>query len=134
MSYEELLRIDCKIYKKTLIVVFGIIIIFLLLLNMNFYDVYNTKRYITNNNLILNIPYNYSDTIANGKYLKINNIKYNLKIITVNSPSVDINSNLIYQEIMVKLDENLIYNDNTVLNVSIYYNKEKLLDKIKKLL
>ena len=101
---------------------------------MNFYDVYNTKGYITNNNLILNIPYNYSDTIANGKYLKINNIKYNLKIITVNSPSVDINSNLIYQEIMVKLDENLIYNDNTVLNVSIYYNKEKLLDKIKKLL
>ena len=69
-----------------------------------------------------------------SKYLKINNIKYNLKIITVNSPSVDINSNLIYQEIMVKLDENLIYNDNTVLNVSIYYNKEKLLDKIKKLL
>ena len=134
MSYEELLRIDCKIYKKTLIVVFGIIIIFLLLLNMNFYDVYNTKGYITNNNLILNIPYNYSDTIANGKYLKINNIKYNLKIITVNSPSVDINSNLIYQEIMVKLDENLIYNDNTVLNVSIYYNKEKLFDKIKKLL
>ena len=134
MSYEELLRIDCKIYKKTLIVVFGIIIIFLLLLNMNFYDVYNTKGYITNNNLILNIPYNYSDTIANGKYLKINNIKYNLKIITVNSPSVDINSNLIYQEIMVKLDQNLIYNDNTVLNVSIYYNKEKLLDKIKKLL
>ncbi len=134
MSYEELLRIDCKIYKKILIVVFGIIIIFLLLLNMNFYDVYNTKGYITNNNLILNIPYNYSDTIANGKYLKINNIKYNLKIITVNSPSVDINSNLIYQEIMVKLDENLIYNDNTVLNVSIYYNKEKLLDKIKKLL
>lgn len=134
MSYEELLRIDCKIYKKILIVVFGIIIIFLLLLNMNFYDVYNTKGYITNNNLILNIPYNYSDTIANGKYLKINNIKYNLKIITVNSPSVDINSNLIYQEIVVKLDENLIYNDNTVLNVSIYYNKEKLLDKIKKLL
>ena len=134
MSYEELLRIDCKIYKKILIVVFGIIIIFLLLLNMNFYDVYNTKGYITNNNLILNIPYNYSDTIANGKYLKINNIKYNLKIITVNSPSVDINSNLIYQEIMVKLDENLIYNDNTVLSVSIYYNKEKLLDKIKKLL
>ena len=134
MSYEELLRIDCKIYKKILIVVFGIIIIFLLLLNMNFYDVYNTKGYITNNNLILNIPYNYSDTIANGKYLKINNIKYNLKIITVNSPSVDINSNLIYQEIMIKLDENLIYNDNTVLNVSIYYNKEKLLDKIKKLL
>ena len=134
MSYEELLRIDCKIYKKILIVVFGIIIIFLLLLNMNFYDVYNTKGYITNNNLILNIPYNYSDTIANGKYLKINNIKYNLKIITVNSPSVDINSNLVYQEIMVKLDENLIYNDNTVLNVSIYYNKEKLLDKIKKLL
>ena len=134
MSYEELLRIDCKIYKKILIVVFGIIIIFLLLLNMNFYDVYNTKGYITNNNLILNIPYNYSDTIANGKYLKINNIKYNLKIITVNSPSVGINSNLIYQEIMVKLDENLIYNDNTVLNVSIYYNKEKLLDKIKKLL
>lgn len=134
MSYEELLRIDCKIYKKTLIVVFGIIIIFLLLLNMNFYDVYNTKGYITNNNLILNIPYNYSDTIANGKYLKINNIKYNLKIITVNSPNVDINSNLVYQEIMVKLDENLIYNDNTVLNVSIYYNKEKLLDKIKKLL
>ena len=134
MSYEELLRIDCKIYKKTLIVVFGIIIIFLLLLNMNFYDVYNTKGYITNNNLILNIPYNYSDTIANGKYLKINNIKYNLKIITVNSPSVDINSNLIYQEIVVKLDENLIYNDNTVFNVSIYYNKEKLLDKIKKLL
>ena len=81
MSYEELLRIDCKIYKKILIVVFGIIIIFLLLLNMNFYDVYNTKGYITNNNLILNIPYNYSDTIANGKYLKINNIKYNLKII-----------------------------------------------------
>lgn len=134
MSYEELLRIDCKIYKKILIVVFGIIIIFLLLLNMNFYGVYNTKGYITNNNLILNIPYNYSDTIANGKYLKINNIKYNLKIITVNSPSVDINSNLIYQEIVVKLDENLIYNDNTVLNVSIYYNKEKLLDKIKKLL
>ena len=34
----------------------------------------------------------------------------------------------------LSLDEILNYKDNTILNVSIYYNKEKLLDKIKRLL
>ena len=134
MNYEELLRIDCIIYKKILIIAIIIIIIFLCLLNVTFYDVYNTKGYITNNNLVLNIPYDYSDTIAKGKYLKINNTKYNLKIIAVNSPIADTNSNLTYQQIIISLDEILNYKDNTILNVSIYYNKEKLLDKIKRLL
>ena len=45
---------------------------------------------------------------------------------------IDTDTLVNYQEVIVASSKN--YPENLIINISIYYNKEKVLDKIKKLL
>ena len=132
MNYEELLNIPYKPWKLLITMTIIIIICGLIIINIEIYDVYNTYAYYKEGNIVLNIPINYSDTILNGEYFKIDDEKSDLEVLYVSDILIDTDTLVNYQEIIIASSKN--YPENLIINISIYYNKEKVLDKIKKLL
>ncbi|HIS11989.1 MAG TPA: hypothetical protein IAB40_02635 [Candidatus Onthocola stercoravium] len=132
MNYEELLNIPYKPWKLLITMTIIIIICGLIIINIEIYDVYNTYAYYKEGNIVLNIPINYSDTILNGEYFKIDDEKSDLEVLYVSDILIDTDTLVNYQEVIVASSKN--YPENLIINISIYYNKEKVLDKIKKLL
>lgn len=132
MNYEELLNIPYKPWKLLITMTIIIIICGLIIINIEIYDVYNTYAYYKEGNIVLNIPINYSDTILNGEYFKIDDEKSDLEVLYVSDILINTDTLVNYQEIIVSSAKD--YPENLIINISIYYNKEKVLDKIKKLL
>lgn len=132
MNYEELLNIPYKPWKLFITMTIIIIICGLIIINIEIYDVYNTYAYYKEGNIVLNIPINYSDTILNGEYFKIDDEKSDLEVLYVSDILIDTDTLVNYQEVIIASSKN--YPKNLIINISIYYNKEKVLDKIKKLL
>ena len=132
MNYEELLNIPYKPWKLLITMTIIIIICGLIIINIEIYDVYNTYAYYKEGNIVLNIPINYSDTILNGEYFKIDDEKSDLEVLYVSDILIDTDTLVNYQEVIIASSKN--YPENLLINISIYYNKEKVLDKIKKLL
>lgn len=132
MNYEELLNVPYKTGKIFIIITIFIIVGILVILNVEIYDVYNTYAYYREGNMVLNIPINYSDTILNGKYFKIDDEKVDLEVLYVSDILINTDTLVNYQEIIVVSKND--YPENLIINISIYYNKEKVFDKIKNLL
>ncbi len=132
MNYEKLLNIPYKSFRVFLIIMAISIIVFISVLNIKVYDVYNTYAIYQNSHLILNIPINYSDTITNAEYFKIDDEKYEFEVLSVSEILVDTNAMINYQEVIVSYDK--VMPENTIVNVSIYYDREKVLEKIKNLI
>lgn len=130
MNYDELLNIKYKVYNGFLVLIILGIILTVYLFNNEVYDVYNTFGYINNDNLILNIPIEYSDTVVNGEYLMINDKKYNYEILNISE--ILQSNNINYQEVTLKFENQFL--ENMVLNTNIYHTKEKVFTKIKKLI
>lgn len=132
MNYEKLLNIPYKSFRVFLIIIAISIIVFISVLNIKVYDVYNTYAIYQNSHLILNIPINYSDTITNAEYFKIDDEKYEFEVLSVSEILVDTNAMINYQEVIISYDK--VMPENTIVNVSIYYDQEKVLEKIKNLI
>ena len=130
MNYDELLNIKYKVYNGFLVLIILGIILTVYLFNNEVYDVYNTFGYINNENLILNIPIEYSDTVVNGEYLMINDKKYNYEILNISE--ILQSNNINYQEVTLKFENQFL--ENMVLNTNIYHTKEKVFTKIKKII
>lgn len=130
MNYDELLNIKYKVYNGFLVLIILGIILTIYLFNNEVYDVYNTFGYINNDNLILNIPIEYSDTVVNGEYLMINDKKYNYEILNISE--ILQSNNINYQEVTLKFENQFL--ENMVLNTNIYHTKEKVFTKIKKII
>ncbi len=130
MNYDELLNIKYKVYNGFLVLIILGIILTVYLFNNEVYDVYNTFGYINNDNLILNIPIEYSDTVVNGEYLMINDKKYNYEILNISE--ILQSNNINYQEVTLKFENQFL--ENMVLNTNIYHTKEKVFTKIKKII
>ena len=132
MNYEELLNVPYKTGKIFIIITIFIIVGILVILNVEIYDVYNTYAYYREGNMVLNIPINYSDTILNGEYFKIDDEKVDLEVLYVSDILINTDTLVNYQEIIVSSAKD--YPENLIININIYYNKEKVFDKIKNLL
>ena len=132
MNYEELLNVPYKTWKLLITMTIIIIICGLIIINIEIYDVYNTYAYYKEGNMVLNIPINYSDTILNGEYFKIDDEKVDLEVLYVSDILINTDTLVNYQEIIVSSAKD--YPENLIINISIYYNKEKVFDKIKNLL
>ena len=129
---DILLNIPYKSFRVFLIIMAISIIVFISVLNIKVYDVYNTYAIYQNSHLILNIPINYSDTITNAEYFKIDDEKYEFEVLSVSEILVDTNAMINYQEVIISYDK--VMPENTIVNVSIYYDQEKVLEKIKNLI
>lgn len=132
MNTEELLNIPYKTFKLIFVITFLLIMVLISILNIKVYDVYNTYAYYENSNIVLNIPITYSDTIINTEYFKITDKKYDFHVMAVSDVLLDSKTMVNYQEVIVSVSD--VYPEKAVVKVSIYYNKEKVWKKIKKLL
>ena len=132
MNTEELLNIPYKTFKLIFVITFLLIVVLISILNIKVYDVYNTYAYYENGNIVLNIPITYSDTIINTEYFKITDKKYDFYVMAVSDVLLDSKTMVNYQEVIVSVSD--VYPEKAVVKVSIYYNKEKVWEKIKKLL
>ena len=130
MSYDELINIKYHVYQVFIILVGIALIVSLYALKIEVYDVYNTKGYIKNSNLIINIPIDYSDTIINGEYLVINDEKYNFEV--KNISDVLLSNNVNYQEVVLEIASDIP--ENSIVDTMIYHDKEKVAAKIKELI
>lgn len=100
--------------------------------NLVLCDAYNTNGYVLNGELIIHVPVKNPDTLSNLEYIKILDKKYEASIINISEVLFDQSSLVNYQEIT--FDSNFDFKDNQVVLVTIYYNKEKVSEKIRKIL
>lgn len=132
MNYLDLINIKYKLFIKVIILVLLFLGGIIYILNKSYYDVFNTYGYILDEKLVLNIPVDNPDIIENMEYCKINDKE---KIITIDSISdilLDSDNLINYQEIIFNVDNS--YYEKEVLKITIYYNKEKVITKIKNII
>lgn len=130
MSYNELINIKYHLYHIFIIITAIVIIITIYILNIKIYSAYNTKGFIKNSKLVLNIPIENSEVIINGEYLVIEDKKYNYEI--ENISEILLSNNINYQEIILNLKND--FKENSIIETTIYYDKEKVATKIKKII
>lgn len=132
MSYRDLINIRYKLFGKILIFILLVILTMIIIFPKKITDVYNTYGYIYNHKLIVNIPIDNPDTISKLKYIRVNDIKYDKNaIINISDVLIDQLTLTNYQEITLSLSKE--YQENQILNVSFYFNEEKVLKKLRKL-
>lgn len=86
----------------------------------------DTVGYVSDEYLILKIDIELSDKLINGKYLKLNDHKYQYSIVSYGE--YEIINNQIYQDVYITISDTLI--NNYVGNVSIYYESKNILKYI----
>jgi len=132
MSYDEVLNIHVKYPFKLLIV--GALLTFLIIIGVQFsiYDVYTIVGVSTGDAILLNVPLEYSDTLNHGEYLKIGDNTYSFLILSIGELEFDWDQQVNYQTYSIKVDAKFLKNE--VIKMTVYYDKEKIIEKIKKIL
>ena len=131
MNYRDLLNIRYSIKYFILLLVLLFILLFVFLSNKKIVDVYQTMGYVNDNTIVINIPL--SDTLLNNlDNITIDDNKYYINDLVISDILLDEINLINYQEIGINNYNNL--EDNLIVPVTIYYNEEKVLTKIKKLL
>ena len=131
MNYRDLLNIKYSIKYYFLLLILLFILLFIFISNKKIMDVYQTIGYVKDNNILINIP------ISNTMLSSLDNVtiednKYYKNDLVVSDILLDEINLINYQEIEIGLNNDI--DDNLVVPVTIYYNEEKVLTKIKKLL
>lgn len=129
-TYNNLLRITPKRNVILKIIIYSFSLILLLLISIKTYDSYKCFGINNNKVITLNVPINNSDIITNGAYLKVNNEKHKYEVTSISNLKVEDYIN--YKEIKIKVDNDL--EDNEVVEITFYSNKEMLMKKIIKLI
>lgn len=126
-SYNGLLNID---YKNNRLII-TMIIIMILSLGLSYfiksYDTYTTYATYSNNQLLINMPIENSDSVNKGLFIILNNQKYDYKINKA-SNLLELN-NVNYQQYYLNI-ENMYLKENQVIKITLYYNKERITKKI----
>lgn len=132
MSYLDLLNIK---YKKGLPLILTIIIVLIMLgvyLNRNICEVYKTYAYISDGYLVVNVSIDEPLVISELEYIKVDKKNYNAKVSQVSEVILDKENMFNYETIY--LESNYKYKENQVFEISLFYNKEKGYQKLKKIL
>ncbi len=132
MNYEELLhyKVNYGYFWISFIVIS--IIIGGYILNIKVHDVIHLKGISDGEFVYVKIPIDYSDTLKNGEYIKIGTERHAFEIISISPIEVEPTNLIEYQEYTLKIDKDSL--ENEVMDITIYYMKEKILDKVKKII
>lgn len=132
MSYLDLLNIK---YKKGMILIISIFTVLSMLglyLNRDICEVYKTYAYLSDGYLVVNVSINEPLVISELEYIKIDKKNYNVKVSQVSEVMLDERSMLNYETIYLESDYK--YKEKQVFELSLFYNKEKGYQKLKKIL
>ncbi|MEG1892391.1 MAG: hypothetical protein RR189_00675 [Bacilli bacterium] len=125
-NYQKLLKIKHHNYFLLIVVITLISVFISYISNYKIYDKFNTYGVYKNGAIILNVEMEYSDTLFENNILKINKKEVDYEIVSLSDLLFDKNIN--YQEVILKTKET--YQENKILNLTFYYNKEKIFKKI----
>ena len=131
MNYRDLLNIKYSIKKYILIVLIIVICLLLFIGNKKMLDIYNTIGYVKDDTLVADIPISSSMSISSMKYIKVNNDYYYLNDLSISDILLDENNLVNYQEVIIQLKDNI--NNHMLVPITIYYNEEKVFEKIRKI-
>lgn len=129
INYCSLLKIKYQTFFLCVVVAGLFVITFILSFILKTYDTYHTLG-IYQDELVVSIPLENSDAVNNGYYLTINNQDYKYQINKVSEMQA-INYNN-YQDYYLNI--NKTFQQNEVVEITFYYNKEKLIEKIMKII
>lgn len=130
INYNYLINI--KFCKHLLLVIIIILSIFMMYAyNKKTYDVFTTYLIYENNTILINASINNSDAVEKGKFIKVDNKYYNYKIDSKSEMLINNESNYYEYKLIIK---NLNFKYNEIKQVTFYYNYEKLLKKIAKII
>lgn len=125
-NYQKLLKIKHHNYFLLIVIITLISVFISYISNYKIYDKFNTYGVYKNGAIILNVEMEYSDTLFENNILKINKKEVDYEIVSLSDLLFDKNIN--YQEVILKTKET--YQENKILNLTFYYNKEKIFKKI----
>ena len=129
MDCDELFNQKGKYGYMLIMIALFFIIVCCYLSNELVFDIYQCKGVYENGFIYLDIPIDYLDTIKTGEYLKINKKEYSYQIEEIGPLAIESNSLINYQTIKIKIEEEFL--ENEIINITIYYNEEKIIVKLK---
>ncbi len=128
-NFEDLLHVEYKKYITQFVFLIALCLVIVLSIKCS---VYSFKEFsgIYKNNL-LEITYQIEDKylFENG-YIKINNEKYNFGVLEYSE--IFVLGEIYYQTVYLEIEEE--FNNNQLLDITLFYNKERIIIKIKDLM
>ena len=99
---------------------------------MEIYDTNITYGYKEKGFIVAKISIDNPDIINSIAYIKVGDKKYKVLVNSVGQISLDKENLINYQDVYLKVDNEL--KENQVFKLTIMYNKEKVYEKLKKML
>lgn len=130
MDYDDLLHIKVRYGFLLFCMVILFIGVGIYVLNLKVRDVLPLKGIYNDGLIYVEVPIDYSDTIKNGEYVKIDNEEYTYEIKAIGAMEVDASTFLNYQVFSICLDEEFL--NNEVIDITFCFNEEKIFEKLKK--
>lgn len=130
MSYLDLINIKYKTKLRFILLICGLILLVGWLFNKEITSIYKTLGYVDGDKILLNIPIDYLDILEKMEYVKVNDQKYNLEVLDISEVLLDSELLVNYQVVSFKKCQDWL--DNQVLNINIFYQKEKVWKKLEK--
>ena len=132
MNYLDLINIKYSFKISLFILSIAFIIILGYVFNLNIYESYNTYGYVQDELINIKISIENPDVLTSLKYIKIGSKNYNAEVKEIGEVMLDKENIVNYQMAKLKIDERL--NNNEVFKIGIFYNEEKVYEKLKKIL
>ena len=124
---------DSKNWLLIFLIIVSIILVIILTISHSVYDIEKSNGITSCINTECYIKYNqYGASESNYNFVKIKNEQYNIENIKYSEFKID-EINKIYQEVIINPEE-YQGNDNEIVEISLYKNKDILLKKIWKII
>lgn len=127
-SYQRLLHIKYHNHICALLIFVLLGILSFYIAKKDMYEKLDVYAVSDGENLLLNIPVKYSDTLNEDSLISIKNNRYSYKLNSISELLYDETTKTNYQTFSIHIDKTFPLNE--IVNVRIYYNKEKIYFKV----
>ena len=127
-NYQRLLYMSYRNYFGFFIVIVLISILSIYIGSKSLYDRLDLVAVSDGNNLVVAFPIVYSDILNEDTMLSINQKNYDYQILQISDLMYDDIRQINYQNYIFQISKK--YPLNKIVNVTFYYNKEKIFRKV----
>ena len=127
-NYQRLLNMSYRNYFGFFIVIVLISILSIYIGSKSLYDRLDLVAVSDGNNLVVAFPIVYSDILNEDTMLSINQKNYDYQILQISDLMYDDIRQINYQNYIFQISKK--YPLNKIVNVTFYYNKEKIFRKV----
>ena len=132
MNYLDLINIKYSFKKRLFAMILVFILFTIYILNLNMPMNYSSYGYNEDGLVVVKLPIDNPDIIDNLEYIKIGSKSYKAKVQEISDVILDKENFINYQIVKFKINKRSI--NNETFRLDIFYNKEKVYKKLKKIL